>query len=57
MVLYFFCRFFFRLAGEKRTYKGEERHGLHQFYKDLALRFAEIGVAAIAMDYFQSENW
>jgi carboxymethylenebutenolidase len=26
--------------------------GLHQFYKDLALRFAEIGVAAIAMDYF-----
>jgi carboxymethylenebutenolidase len=26
--------------------------GLHQFYKDLALRFAEIGVAALAMDYF-----
>jgi len=26
--------------------------GPHQFYKDLALRFAEIGVAAIAMDYF-----
>src|SRR5215216_7857928 len=26
--------------------------GLHQFYKELALRFAEIGVAAIAMDYF-----
>jgi carboxymethylenebutenolidase len=26
--------------------------GLHQFYKDLALRFAEIGVAAIAQDYF-----
>ncbi len=26
--------------------------GLHQFYKDLALRFAEAGVAAIAMDYF-----
>src|SRR5215207_1048545 len=26
--------------------------GLHQFYKDLALRFAEVGVAAIAMDYF-----
>src|SRR5215212_12185229 len=26
--------------------------GLHQFYKDLALRFAEIGSAAIAMDYF-----
>jgi carboxymethylenebutenolidase len=26
--------------------------GLHQFYKELALRFAEIGVTAIAMDYF-----
>lgn len=26
--------------------------GLHQFYKDLALRFAETGVAALAMDYF-----
>jgi carboxymethylenebutenolidase len=26
--------------------------GLHRFYKDLALRFAEVGVRAIAMDYF-----
>jgi carboxymethylenebutenolidase len=26
--------------------------GLHQFYKDLAVRFAERGIAAIAMDYF-----
>ena len=26
--------------------------GLHQFYRDLALRFAEIGIAAIAIDYF-----
>ncbi len=26
--------------------------GLHQFYKDLALRFAESGVAAVAIDYF-----
>lgn len=26
--------------------------GLHQFYKELALRFAESGIAAIAMDYF-----
>ena len=26
--------------------------GLHQFYKDLALRFAEIGIVAIAFDYF-----
>ena len=26
--------------------------GLHQFYKELALRFAEVGVAAIALDYF-----
>src|SRR5579859_6271606 len=26
--------------------------GLHQFYKELALRFAEVGVTAIAVDYF-----
>ncbi len=26
--------------------------GLHPFYKELALRFAEIGVAALALDYF-----
>src|ERR1051326_2145584 len=26
--------------------------GLHQFYKDLALRFAEVGVKALAIDYF-----
>ena len=26
--------------------------GLHQFYKDLALRFAEAGVRALALDYF-----
>ncbi len=26
--------------------------GLHQFYKELALRFAEVGVAALAIDYF-----
>lgn len=26
--------------------------GLYQFYKDLALRFAEAGVAAVAIDYF-----
>ena len=26
--------------------------GLHQFYKELALRFAQTGIAAIAMDYF-----
>ncbi len=26
--------------------------GLHQFYKDLALRFAEVGIASIAIDYF-----
>ncbi len=26
--------------------------GLHQFYKELALRFAEIGIAAVALDYF-----
>lgn len=26
--------------------------GLHQFYKELTLRFAEIGVSALAIDYF-----
>src|SRR5450432_2757477 len=26
--------------------------GLHQFYKELALRFAEIGVTALTLDYF-----
>jgi carboxymethylenebutenolidase len=26
--------------------------GLHQFYKELALRFAEIGIRALALDYF-----
>ncbi len=26
--------------------------GLHLFYKELALRFAEIGIAAVAVDYF-----
>jgi carboxymethylenebutenolidase len=26
--------------------------GLHQFYKELALRFAETGISALAMDYF-----
>lgn len=26
--------------------------GLHQFYKDLALRFAEAGYSALALDYF-----
>jgi carboxymethylenebutenolidase len=26
--------------------------GLHQFYKDLALRFAEVGITAMALDYF-----
>jgi carboxymethylenebutenolidase len=26
--------------------------GLHQFYKELALRFAEVGLPAVAIDYF-----
>ncbi|MBO0782514.1 MAG: dienelactone hydrolase family protein [Ktedonobacteraceae bacterium] len=26
--------------------------GLHQFYKELALRFAEVGIRALALDYF-----
>src|SRR2546422_11364708 len=26
--------------------------GLHQFYKEVALRFAEVGITALAIDYF-----
>jgi carboxymethylenebutenolidase len=26
--------------------------GLHQFYRELALRFAEVGIPAVALDYF-----
>lgn len=26
--------------------------GLHQFYKELAMRFAEVGIRALALDYF-----
>ncbi len=26
--------------------------GLHKFYKELALRFAEVGITALAIDYF-----
>lgn len=26
--------------------------GLHQFYRELALRFADVGIGALAMDYF-----
>lgn len=26
--------------------------GLHQFYQDLAMRFAEVGIGALSMDYF-----
>lgn len=26
--------------------------GLHQFYKELAMRFAEVGITALAIDYF-----
>ena len=26
--------------------------GLHEFYKDLAVRFAEVGIDAVAIDYF-----
>src|SRR5690242_1092128 len=26
--------------------------GLHQFYKELALRFADVGIGALAIDYF-----
>ena len=29
-----------------------DARGLHGFYKDLALRFADVGIGAVAMDYF-----
>src|SRR5438105_2958695 len=29
-----------------------DARGLHQFYKELALRFAEVGTSALAIDYF-----
>jgi carboxymethylenebutenolidase len=29
-----------------------DTRGLHQFYKELALRFAEVGITALAIDYF-----
>src|ERR1700681_2918826 len=39
-------------AGKAQILIYPDVRGLHQFYKELALRFAEVGVAAIAMDYF-----
>jgi carboxymethylenebutenolidase len=39
-------------AGGSQVLIYPDVRGLHQFYKELALRFAEIGISAIAMDYF-----
>jgi carboxymethylenebutenolidase len=36
----------------KRVIIYPDVRGLHQFYKELARRFAEIGISAIALDYF-----
>lgn len=49
-----FSAFYARPAGAVRAQMliYPDIRGLHQFYKELALRFAEQGVAAVAMDYF-----
>ena len=38
--------------GEAQVIIYPDVRGLHQFYKELALRFAEVGIPAIAIDYF-----
>lgn len=38
--------------GQARVVIYPDVRGLHQFYKELALRFAEVGVNAVAVDYF-----
>ena len=40
------------IAGGAQIVIYPDIRGLHQFYKDLALRFAELGIRAIAMDFF-----
>lgn len=40
------------LAATNRVIIYPDVRGLHQFYKELVLRFAEIGISAIAIDYF-----
>ncbi|HEU5379660.1 MAG TPA: dienelactone hydrolase family protein [Ktedonobacteraceae bacterium] len=39
-------------AGSPQVVIYPDIRGLHQFYKDLALRLAEVGIAALAFDYF-----
>lgn len=39
-------------AGGARIVIYPDMRGLHQFYKDLAVRFAEQGIVALAIDYF-----
>src|SRR5262245_37289726 len=49
-----FAAYFARPAkpGKGQVIIYPDPRGLHQFYKELALRFAEAGIAAIAIDYF-----
>lgn len=39
-------------TGRARVIIYPDVRGLHQFYKELALRFAEVGIPAVAIDYF-----
>ncbi len=49
-----FAAYFAHLANPKgaQVLLYPDVRGLHQFYKELALRFAEVGIAAMAIDYF-----
>lgn len=49
-----FAAYFARPAnpGKGQVIVYPDVRGLHQFYKELALRFAEAGIPAIAIDYF-----
>jgi carboxymethylenebutenolidase len=38
--------------GAARVLVYPDVRGLHQFYKELTLRFAEVGITALALDYF-----
>src|SRR6266700_5119587 len=48
-----FAAYFAHLANPKgaQVLLYPDVRGLHQFYKELALRFAEVGIAAMAIDY------
>src|SRR6266487_132717 len=49
-----FAAYFAHLANPKgaQVLLYPDVRGLHKFYKELALRFAEVGITAMAIDYF-----